>query len=241
MVNALPTSTSQLATSPRLSVIVPVAAGDTSQLPTLLEQLALLPAGSEVIVCRAHGSTVTKASSKYPRVIDVLSPSGRARQMNVGAARAHGDWLWFLHVDSQFESKAVSALLRFVDANQDAIGYFELAFRDDGPRLARLNAWGANLRSRVFSLPFGDQGFILRRSRFIGLGGYDETVPCGEDHILVWQARQAGVPMTRLQAKIATSARKYARHGWLRTTLRHLNLTIQQAWPQWRRLRRQTR
>lgn len=227
--------------SPRLSIIVPVAAGDAGQLPALMQQLEALAENSEVVVCRTQGSTQRIASTTQLNLIDVLSPSGRARQMNVGATRARGGWLWFLHVDSQLNPDAIAALRDFIESDRDALGYFGLAFRNDGPRLARLNAWGANLRSRLFGLPFGDQGFVLRRDRFFQLGAYDENLPFGEDHALIWRVRQAGVELRRLPATIATSARKYARHGWLRTTLRHLGLTLQQAWPQWRRLRRQAR
>jgi len=227
--------------SPQISVIVPVAADDASRLPMLIEQLATLPANSEIVVCRTRGSTSPATPPGQLRIVDVLSPGGRARQMNVGASRASGDWLWFLHVDSLLAPQAVSQLVRFAHADCNALGYFRLKFRDDGPRLALLNAWGANLRSRVFGLPFGDQGFVLRRELFFRLGAYDETLPFGEDHLLVWRARQARVPLIRLRSTIATSARKYARYGWLRTTLRHLSLTVRQAWPQWRRLKRQAR
>ncbi len=120
----------------------------------------------------------------------------------------------------------------------DALGWFRLAFRDDGPRLTALNAAGANWRARWLELPFGDQGLVLPHHCFEALGGFDEEAPCGEDHLLVWAARHAGLPLHCIPAVLETSARKYARHGWLQTTLRHTWLTLAQAWPQWRRIRR---
>lgn len=85
--------------------------------------------------------------------------------MNVGADSARGEWLWFLHADSRLGPATLWALQRFLDRDVDALGYFDLAFRRDGPRLAALNAWGANLRSRWLGLPFGDQGFVIRKAQ----------------------------------------------------------------------------
>lgn len=221
-----------------------MGAGDETELAVLLEQFTALPESTQVIVCRTNASRVTLTPPTWPKglsLIDSLSPPGRARQMNAGAARAVGQWLWFVHADSRLRPATLSALNAFLERDVDALGYFDLAYRDDGPRLVALNAWGANLRSRAFGLPFGDQGLLLRASRFEALVGFDESVAYGEDHRLVWTARNAGVPLQRIAAPLETSARKYAQHGWLRTTVRHLHLTIAQAWPAWRQRRDGTR
>jgi GT2 family glycosyltransferase len=167
--------------------------------------------------------------ARLPLIIE-NSPPGRAKQMNRGARRARGDWLWFLHADSHLSSNCLPQLLRFVAREQDALGWFDLAFLPDGPGLMWLNALGANLRSRWLGLPFGDQGFVLPAHTFATLGGYDETIPDGEDHRLVWRARQAGVPLERIGATLTTSARKYREHGWWRVTRRHLQRTLAQAY-----------
>ena len=225
---------------PRLSVIVPMGAGDETELAELLGQFMNLPDSTQIVVCRtnaSHAAQTPQVWSNQLSLIDSISPDGRARQMNAGAARAGGKWLWFVHADSRLRPTTLPALNAFLERDADALGYFDLAFRDDGPRLVALNAWGANLRSRVFGLPFGDQGLLLRASRFKALSGFDECIAYGEDHHLVWAARNAGLPLQRIAAPLETSARKYAQRGWLRTTFRHLHLTIAQAWPAWRHRR----
>ena len=117
-----------------------------------------------------------------------------------------------------------------------ALHYFDLAFSGDGPPLMRLNERGVWVRSHLLGMPFGDQGFCLRRDVFFGLGGFPEDVPYGEDHLLVWRARQAGVPLRCAPATLLTSARKYGERGWLRTTARHVYLTYRQALPEAARL-----
>ncbi|MEP6938153.1 MAG: glycosyl transferase family 2, partial [Rudaea sp.] len=96
-------------------------------------------------------------------------------------------------------------------------------------------------RSRWFGLPFGDQGFVVPARSFAQLGGYDETVRYGEDHLFVWAARAGGLAVLPIGATVFTSARKYAAGGWLRTTLRHWQLTLRQALPAWWRLHRRGR
>jgi rSAM/selenodomain-associated transferase 2 len=219
-----------------LSVIIPLAPGE-QEWRGLLPQLArMLPEGSEVLLVGA-GEAVDGVREGWPRHIGLswhLSRPGRAIQMNLGARRASGTWLWFLHADSRLEPGTAAALVRFIAREEPALGWFDLAFLSDGPSLLWLNAQGANLRARWLGLPFGDQGFVLPASSFAALGGYDEQVPCGEDHMLVWTVRHAGLPLRRVGAALATSGRRYQQHGWAATTLRHVRLTTAQAWRGWR-------
>lgn len=227
--------------APRLSVIVPLAPGE-ARWHDLIKQLTALAPRSEVIVVHAHPQPVPAWHGPTGMNLHQFScPPGRARQQNLGAAAACGEWLWFLHADSRLLPETLPALQRFIDRGEDALGYFDLLFRNDGPRLARLNAWGANLRSCWFKLPFGDQGLLLPAQEFAALGGFDEAARYGEDHLLVWAAHRARLPVVRTGAALQTSARKYASNGWLRTTAKHVWLTLAQAWLAWRRLhRRQT-
>jgi rSAM/selenodomain-associated transferase 2 len=233
--------TASAAPSVQLSVIVPLALGETIWL-RLIDQLAALPTASEIIVVHADAlaANVPQISGDTP-VYHLTSLPGRARQQNAGARQARGRWLWFVHADSQLQPGTLPALQSFIAAPDDALGWFDLEFDRDGPRLAALNAWGANLRSRWLQLPFGDQALLLPAARFAQLDGFDESARLGEDHLLVWAAHRAGLPVRRIGAPIRTSARKYARSGWWRTTLRHWRLTLAQAWPAWRRLRRTPR
>lgn len=217
-----------------LTVIVPIAAGDSAW-QTLLPQLAGLPANSEVLLVHA-GSAIT-AAWPYPpglQVQAIASTSGRARQMNVGAKLAKGRWLWFLHADSGLLTDTLPALLEWIAQDTAALAYFDLRFQHDGPGWVRLNAWGANLRSHWLGLPFGDQGLLLPAAWFRRLGGYNEILVRGEDHRLVWKARQAGLPRHALGVPLSTSARRYAEHGWWGTTIQHLWRTAGQAWTGWR-------
>lgn len=215
----------------QLAIIIPVGPGDRGwrELLPLLDRL--LPGVPRRLVY-AHGDLQTKP--RDPRERWTESRRGRARQQNAGAAAFDCEWLWFLHADSRPDAGTIAALAAFLASGQDALGYFDLRFAKDGPALMRLTEFGAGLRCRCFGLPFGDQGFLIRRERFYELGGFDESHPFGEDHALVWAARRAGLPVMRIPAALTTSARRYAQQGWWTTTLRHQWLTWTQALNEWR-------
>jgi hypothetical protein len=224
----------------RLSVIVPFGPQETEG-AVLLDQLRALPWDAEIVLVRVDGYPLPRALSNAEDRDTAhihLSPPGRARQLNVGAQAARGRWLWFLHADSHLHPRTLPALDAFLAKPEAAVGYFDLRYRGDGPAMAQLNALGANWRARWLKLPFGDQGLVLPAAWFAKLGGYDEHAENGEDHLLVWHARHAGLPLRRLGAPLTSSARKYAEQGWWRTSRRHLWLTLKQAWPEWRALRR---
>lgn len=212
---------------PTIAIAIPAGPGDLAW-QGLLPQLGDARAEEVVLVVPLDAPELTAVLPGNTAVH--RSPAGRARQLNAGAAATRADWLWFVHADSRVTAATLEALHRFVAADRAAIGYFDLRFLDDGPRLVVLNTIGAALRSRWLGLPFGDQGLLMPRRVFDALGGFDAAEPGGEDHALVWAARRAGVPLIALGAPIFTSARKYAHGGWWATTHLHLRLTCTQAW-----------
>lgn len=214
---------------PALSIVVPAGPGDEAWralLPALIREGRAARLDVQVLLVlsadapRPHG---------VPAAVDIVhAPVGRASQLNAGAQAAVGAWLWFVHADSVLDARAIDAVARCVQRDRDELAYLDLRFDDDGPALVAFNTLGAWVRSRALRLPFGDQALLVPRRVFERLGGF-AAVP-GEDHAFVWAARRAGVPLRPLGATVRTSARRYAAHGWLATTARHLVLTAQQAW-----------
>lgn len=212
----------------QLSVIIPVGSSENAW-PSLLSQLTALGPDAEIIL--VHTGTPLLIGQRHPPgVREIRSGAGRARQLNKGAACAHGRWLWFLHADTCLTTDVLPTLWHFIREDAIAIGYFDLRFDQQGMALTRLNALGANLRSKFLGLPFGDQGFIMRADCFRLLGSYNEDVSHGEDHLFVWRARRQGLVLRRLPATLVSSARRYREKGWARTTARHLWLTAVQIW-----------
>lgn len=222
------------------TIVVPVGPGDRAW-RSLRDALFAHAATAEIRWVFADDDAQARSdmeSAKMPG--DVLfAPRGRGAQQNAGAAAATRPWLWFLHADSMPSAGAFDAMRDFVARNEPALGWFRLRFVDEGVRdlryRMRINAAGANWRSRWLDLPFGDQGLTLPTAAFERLGGFDATMPYGEDFALAKRAKRSGLPLHELPAFLDTSPRKYAKRGWLRTTARHLQLTVALAWREARR------
>ena len=221
-----------------LSVIVPLGPSE-KRLGRLLGDLQLLPDNTEVLfVCCVQNSPFSD-SERINRVLTHLrirwiqSATGRAAQLNAGAESATGDVLWFLHADSGFDPKLLKTLFDNLSTHPDSFHFCRLAFMPDGPQKMRINQWGANLRSRCFGVPFGDQGFCINKYLFNRLEGYPLDAPYGEDHLFVWRARQQKIKLVECSQPLMTSARKYRQKGWGALTILYQYLWIKQAAPQW--------
>ncbi len=213
----------------RLSVIVPVGPGDGID-PVLANALERLPLSCEMLaVTSSDAEAVALGSGLSARWHVSSAAAGRGRQQNAGAARADGRWLWFVHADSRFGQRLWQVLDRFTQRESRALGYFDLRFRGDGPPWMAINTFGVFWRARVLRMPFGDQALLVPRAVFEELGGFDVSLARGEDHDLVWRARRAGVPVRPVGQSLQTSARRYAEHGWWRTTVEHQRETWRQA------------
>jgi glycosyltransferase involved in cell wall biosynthesis len=140
----------------------------------------------------------------------------RAKSLNQGAAQARGEWLWFVHADSRISKDNLNTLEKSLQQHPDALHYFDLAF---DRKSLNSNALGANIRSRLLGLPFGDQGLCIKKSLFMALGGFPENAPYGEDLLFVWLAHQGRIKLRRIPSKLLTSGRKYQQQGWLKLTL----------------------
>jgi len=168
--------------------------------------------------------------------IIISSEKGRALSLNIGAQKASGDYLWFLHADTEITKNNLTDLIKTIDKSPESLLFFDLSFCEPKSIFMKLNEIGLYFRSHILKTPFGDQGFCIKKELFDKLGGYPENTEYGEDHIFIWKARQNNIAIEPINSKIYTSARKYTKNGWVRTTLLHQYLWIKQAYPEWRKL-----
>jgi rSAM/selenodomain-associated transferase 2 len=152
----------------------------------------------------------------------VKSDTGRAKQLRAGAGAAKGKWLLFLHADTVLSRDWVKEASRFIEAPDARLraAAFRLAFDDDCAAARRVLFW-ARLRAGVLKLPYGDQGLLISRFLYDGLGGFAD-IPLMEDVDLVRRigARRLAI----LRAEAVTSAEKYRRDGYGRRAWRNLFL-----------------
>jgi rSAM/selenodomain-associated transferase 2 len=204
------------APAPLVTVIIPVLR-DAVELSALLAVLPRDPAVEIVVVDGAPDPEPLMATLEQHQqhVVWVRSAAGRGLQMNRGAACARGEWLLFLHADTRLGEGWFSLLQGLAD--QSAVGgSFRFALDTKAWR-ARLIEWGVKWRVRLFDLPYGDQGLFARRAVFLKMGGYREW-PLMEDVDFVRRLRKEG-RLVHSGVPALTSARRYARDGWLTRVL----------------------
>lgn len=202
--------------NPVISIILPIL----NESKFLAETLSGLPAAPDLEIILVDGGSVDgtwELSARWPHVRRLRTPQGRGCQMNAGARTARGQLLAFLHADTRLEPAHLAVLRQAAADPTFAAGAFELSLTPPLPAL-RFIAWGANWRSRLFGLPYGDQVLTLRRDLFYALGGFAHRRP--EDLDLTLRLRRCA-RLRLLRPPVASSGRRWLEQGYLATTRRH--------------------
>lgn len=169
--------------------------------------------GADVVVVDGGSRDATRALAAplADRVIE--APRGRASQMNAGAAACRGDIVVFLHADTLLPPDALAQVRAL---GPRAWGRFDVAISGGDARLAIVAAF-MNLRSRLTGIATGDQAIFVRRAAFERVGGYP-AIALMEDVEISRRLKALSRPHC-VPSRATTSARRWQRHGVLRTIL----------------------
>ncbi len=202
-----------------VGIVIPTL-NEERHLPGILADLARLDVARDVVVVDGGSEDATVEVAARAGVRLLRAPRGRAAQMNAGAGVVTGEWLCFLHADVRMPADARAALREAVERPGVEAAVWKLAVEGAGVWLRLVEA-GALLRDRLGGLPYGDQGFLLRRSLFGAVGGFP-SVPLMEDIALVRAVRRRA-RIARLPAALVASGRRWRREGryraWIRNAL----------------------
>jgi len=208
--------------SQKLSVVIPTLNADQvlpSTLGSLMEGV-FAGAISDLVIVDGGSNDATIEFAKEVGATFLSAKPSRGGQIHKGISQCKCDWVLILHADSRLSQGW--AELTPMPADPERAYYFQLHF-DAGGLAAWWVATWANLRSKIFALPYGDQGLLIHKSLLASFGGYP-TAQLMEDVIL---ARKLGRRLTALPITITTSAEKYIAQGWLRRGFRNLALLFQ--------------
>ncbi|MFQ5962727.1 MAG: TIGR04283 family arsenosugar biosynthesis glycosyltransferase [Candidatus Scalinduaceae bacterium] len=202
------------------SIIIPTL-NEEKVIKRCLETVVNIP-GIEVIVSDGGSKDKTVEVTRLFKDIKLIfSMRGRGIQMNAGASHAQGKILLFLHADCILSKEAILNVLTTLKNNSIAGGAFKIKLLSDKFPYRLIEA-GINFRSKVFKLPYGDQGLFVKKSIFKELGGFRRMAVC-EDVDFIWRLKKFG-EITILDEEICSSVRRWENNGILRTSLRNQTL-----------------
>jgi len=198
---------------PYLTVVIPTLE-ESGNIEKALTQVS--GPDMEAVVCDGGSRDSTASLARQAGVQVVHAPGGRAVQQNAGAGMARGRVLLFLHADTRLPQNFGSQIFEQLMDPRVVLGAFR--FKTDLQKKAmRLIERGANLRSAVLKMPYGDQALFLRRRTFNHVGGFP-TVPIAEDLFLVRRLNRLG-RIVVAPGEAVTSGRRWQNLGIFRTTL----------------------
>lgn len=198
----------------KISIIIPVL-NEAKTIKKLLTNLPNTPDVELIVVDgESHDETVAIVKSLGIKILS--SSSGRAMQMNAGAAIATGDIFLFLHADTILPLGFPEMITKALAETGIIAGAFELAI-DAEVRGIRVVEKMVNLRSHLFFLPYGDQAIFLKAHIFKQLDGFPQ-LPIMEDFVLIRHLKKLG-KIAILPVPVVTSGRRWQKLGVVKTTL----------------------
>ena len=158
---------------PTLSIIIPTL-NEANHLPLLFADLNAWPNDFEVIIVDGGSKdlTIDIANIQGVNVIKSLKKN-RGYQLKIGASKANGDWLLFLHADSRLESKWSTSLIKILtnQSSKKFAWFFDFKIKKNNLEF-RILEIAVAFRSYFLQKPYGDQGLLIHKDLYYILGGF---------------------------------------------------------------------
>ena len=205
----------------KISVVIPVINEFNQIRQSIL--LAWQAGADEVVVVDGGSTDRTRELAIEMNCVFEESVSGRAVQMNRGAAVAIGDVLLFLHADNSLVSGACDQIRELFQTTDYKFGGFRQKIQNQS-KAFRWIELGNETRLVRQGLIYGDQAMFINRELFEQLGGFPE-IELMEDFEFSRSLRKLGKPAL-LDGPTLVSARRWERNGCLRQTILNWSLSL---------------
>ena len=195
-----------------LSVVIPTL-NEAGELPETLKRARAIPEVREIIVADAGSTDDTQAIAREHNCPVLECEPSRGKQLRLGAHRASGDVILFLHADTWLPENAGAVIAETFARPLVVAGGFYKRFRDGGALPgSRLRCW---LLWAITNRLFGDQAIFMKLDVLENCGGVPD-VPLMEEFELCKTIASHG-RIALASATVLTSARKFREEGMLRT------------------------
>lgn len=203
----------------KVSIIIPVL-NEKPRIEPLVTHLSQLTPEPEIIFVDGGSQDGTLAEIKRLGVLSFSSQkANRGHQLNMGARAAHGEILLFLHADTLIDQKAYTAMidsLRQIDVLGGAFSYTLTGSEEDW-RL-RVIEQGVAFRTNRLKMPYGDQGFFIKRGAWDEIVGPFQEIALMEDVEWFKRLKDTG-QYVLLPEPVETSPRRILKKGWIKSSV----------------------
>jgi rSAM/selenodomain-associated transferase 2 len=189
----------------RLSVVIPVY-NEGDFIENTLKRLIIL-SPYEIIVIDGGSIDNTLEIAKIYGCKIFSTMKGRGIQINEGVRNARGDIILVLHGDTLLSYDI--SLKDFFLEDDEVAGFFKLKYRSKNI-FVKLVGFFANLRSKLHSLPYGDQAIFFKKEAGYKIGGFKEY-PFLEDVDFILRIKKMG-KIKKVNKYVFVSSRKLERH-----------------------------
>lgn len=199
----------------KVSFIIPTL-NEASCLPKLLKVLVKGKAvADEIIVVDGGSDDGTAALARASGVELIISEQkGRSIQMNIGAAKAKGELLFFIHADTLPPAHFRQDILETLEKGFEA-GCYRSKYDSNHP-LLKVNAFF----TRFYKLwcRGGDQGLFITKRLFEKMNGFDESHLIMEDYEFLRRLMQQR-DLRIVPRNFLISTRKYKENSYFKILL----------------------
>ena len=208
---------------PALSIIIPTL-DEANHLPLLLADLKAWPYSSDLTIVDggSKDSTISIAQIQGLNIINSLDQN-RGLQLGLGASKAKGEWLLFLHADSRLDKVWVKKLLKIMQTktSKNFAWYFDFKIKKYNLQF-RILEIAVALRSHFLQRPYGDQGLLIHKDLYYKSGGFS-SLKLMEDLDFITRITKTN-KVKRIREKIYTDDIKWSKSNIIERAIKNAKL-----------------
>ncbi len=200
----------------RISVIIPTFQ-EESYIGAMLSRLDRVKPPVEVIVVDGGSRDKTvQAAKQFTDKVYLLTKRGIAAGRNHGASKACGDILVFLDTDVVFPMSFPEKVLQaFLDSTVVGATCNIMPLRNEVGTTAFFKIYNLLIRTTTKFKPHSrGEFFTARKAAFQQANGFDETMPCLEDHDLAHRLSRLGKFVFISDLTVYESLRRFRQLGF---------------------------
>jgi len=203
-----------------LSIIIPTL-NESKSLPLLLSDLSELR-NSEILIIDSLSTDKTREiASIYGAKFYQLKQKNRGLQMNFGAKKATGKWLLFIHADSRLKENWSEEVNLIMQKESPLVYFFKFKINSQ-KKAFRVLEFLVNLRCFFFKDPYGDQGLLIEKNKYLKNDGF-KKIPLMEDIEFIKRIKKKE-DIICLKNSIYTSGRKWDQNNFLIQSFKNYKL-----------------